>query len=207
MNTVTLDSKPIATSKIVCVGRNYLEHIQELGNETPDSMVIFAKPNSSISTQLQANVGEPLHYEGEICFAVKDSLLHAVGFGLDLTRRELQSQLKSKGLPWERAKAFDGAACFSDFVSIDDADIESLTMALTINGRDAQQGGYPLMIYKPQQILQEILSFMTLNDGDIIMTGTPKGVGTVTAGDHFVGSISLSGRVLVSQEWTAIQET
>ncbi|MCH7881245.1 MAG: fumarylacetoacetate hydrolase family protein [Proteobacteria bacterium] len=203
MNTVTVDSRPMTPSKIVCVGRNYLEHIQELGNETPDSMVIFAKPNSSISARLRANIGEPLHYEGEISFVVKDARLHAVGFGLDLTRRELQSQLKNKGLPWERAKAFDGAACFSEFVLIDDADIESLTMALTINGRDAQQGGYPLMIYKPQQILQEISNFMTLNDGDIIMTGTPKGVGTVTLGDHFLGSISLSGRILLSQEWTA----
>ena len=203
MNTVTVDSRPMTPSKIVCVGRNYLEHIQELGNETPDSMVIFAKPNSSISARLRANIGEPLHYEGEISFVVEDARLHAVGFGLDLTRRELQSQLKNKGLPWERAKAFDGAACFSEFVLIDDADIESLTMALTINGRDAQQGGYPLMIYKPQQILQEISNFMTLNDGDIIMTGTPKGVGTVTLGDHFLGSISLSGRILLSQEWTA----
>lgn len=203
MNTVKVDSKPITPSKIVCVGRNYLEHIQELGNEKPDSMVIFTKPNSSISARLRANIGEPLHYEGEISFVVKDARLHAVGFGLDLTRRELQTQLKNKGLPWERAKAFDGAACFSDFVLIDETDIESLSLALTINGREAQQGGYPLMIYKPRQILQEILNFMTLNDGDIVMTGTPKGVGTITLGDHFLGSISLSGRVLISQEWTA----
>ena len=110
MNTIQLDSQPIAPSKIVCIGRNYLEHIRELGNETPDAMVIFNKPNSAISQTLFALRDEPLHYEGEICFMVKQGELDALGFGLDLTKRELQSKLKSKGLPWERAKAFDAAA-------------------------------------------------------------------------------------------------
>src|SRR5210317_2450348 len=100
MNTVQLESEQVAPSKIVCIGRNYLEHIRELGNETPDDMVIFNKPNSSISNRLLAARDEPLHYEGEICFMVQDGSLSAVGFGLDLTQRELQSKLKAKGLPW-----------------------------------------------------------------------------------------------------------
>jgi 2-keto-4-pentenoate hydratase/2-oxohepta-3-ene-1,7-dioic acid hydratase in catechol pathway len=203
MNIITVESQNFTPSKIVCIGRNYLEHIQELGNETPDSMVIFVKPNSSISAELRATMEEPLHYESEISFMVKDGALYAVGFGLDLTRRELQSRLKSKGLPWERAKAFDGAACFSEFVIMGNNDIESLSVVLEINDMEIQNGGYELMMYKPQQILQEIMSFMSLNDGDIIMTGTPKGVGVVNAGDRFRGMIKSGDDVLVEQDWVA----
>jgi len=151
MNTIRLESEHIAPSKIVCIGRNYLEHIRELGNETPDDMVIFNKPNSSISSRLLAARDEPLHYEGEICFMVRDGALHALGFGLDLTQRELQSKLKAKGLPWERAKAFDGAACFSDFVALGDTPLDSLSLQLEVDGELRQQGGYELMMYKPNR--------------------------------------------------------
>jgi 2-keto-4-pentenoate hydratase/2-oxohepta-3-ene-1,7-dioic acid hydratase in catechol pathway len=203
MNTIRLDSEHIAPSKIVCIGRNYLEHIRELGNETPDDMVIFNKPNSSISNRLLAARDEPLHYEGEICFMVRAEALHALGFGLDLTQRELQSKLKAKGLPWERAKAFDGAACFSDFVTLGDTPLDSLSLQLEINGELRQQGGYELMMYKPEQILSGISRFMSLDDGDIIMTGTPKGVGQVQPGDRFVGRVLSAEQVLVSAQWTA----
>jgi 2-keto-4-pentenoate hydratase/2-oxohepta-3-ene-1,7-dioic acid hydratase in catechol pathway len=203
MNSIKLESDSFTPSKIVCIGRNYLEHIKELGNETPDAMVIFNKPNSAISKKLHATCGEPLHYEGEICFMVRDDKLHALGFGLDLTRRELQSKLKAKGLPWERAKAFDGAACFSDFVTLDDIELASLTLQLEINGELRQHGGYDLMMHKPAQILAGIQEFMQLEDGDIIMTGTPKGVGQVQTGDRFVGKILADGQVLVSQAWQA----
>ena len=203
MNSIKIDSERFTPSKIVCVGRNYLEHIRELGNETPDEMVIFNKPNSSISTTLHATRdGEPLHYEGEICFMLRDNSLYGVGFGLDLTRRELQSKLKARGLPWERAKAFDGAACFSDFVSLGNTDISGLSLQLEVDGDLRQDGGYDLMMHKPAQILAGIQSFMHLEDGDIIMTGTPKGVGQVTAGERFVGRILAAGRELVGQAWT-----
>jgi len=202
MNSLKIDSQGFTPSKIVCVGRNYLEHIKELGNETPEAMVIFNKPNSSISETLYAERdGEPLHYEGEICFMLGDGALQGVGFGLDLTRRELQSKLKSKGLPWERAKAFDGAACFSDFVSLGDIDIGSLSLQLEVDGNLRQDGGYELMMHKPDEILAGIQAFMTLEDGDIIMTGTPKGVGQVQAGERFVGRILAAGRELLSREW------
>lgn len=203
MNTILLDTEQVVPSKIVCIGRNYLEHIRELGNETPDDMVIFNKPNSAISTKLRAFIDEPLHYEGEICFMTRAGRLHALGFGLDLTRRELQSKLKAKGLPWERAKAFDGAACFSDFVTLGDTPLESLSLQLEINGELRQQGGYELMMYKPDQILDGISDFMSLDDADIIMTGTPKGVGQVQAGDRFVGRVLSGDEVLVSCEWLA----
>jgi 2-keto-4-pentenoate hydratase/2-oxohepta-3-ene-1,7-dioic acid hydratase in catechol pathway len=203
MNSIKLESDFFTPSKIVCIGRNYLEHIKELGNETPDEMVIFNKPNSAISKKLHSTCGEPLHYEGEICFMVRDNKLHALGFGLDLTRRELQSKLKTKGLPWERAKAFDGAACFSDFVTLGDIELTSLSLQLEINGELRQDGGYDLMMHKPAQILAGIQEFMQLEDGDIIMTGTPSGVGQVQSGDQFVGNILANGRTLVSQAWQA----
>jgi 2-keto-4-pentenoate hydratase/2-oxohepta-3-ene-1,7-dioic acid hydratase in catechol pathway len=203
MNSLRLDSASFTPSKIVCIGRNYLEHIRELGNETPDQMVIFNKPNSAISATLHATHEEPLHYEGEICFMVRNGKLHGVGFGLDLTRRELQSNLKARGLPWERAKAFDAAACFSDFVPLGDIEIASLSLQLEINGELRQQGGYELMMHKPEQILLDIQQFMTLEDDDIIMTGTPKGVGQVQPGDRFVGRIITGDQQLISHEWLA----
>ncbi len=203
MNTIQLESEHIAPSKIVCIGRNYLEHIRELGNETPDDMVIFNKTNSSISKQLLAFRDEPLHYEGEICFMVRNGQLDAIGFGLDLTQRELQSKLKGKGLPWERAKSFDGAACFSNFVRLGETPVESLSLQLEVDGELRQDGGYDLMMYKPDQILAGIQRFMSLEDGDVIMTGTPRGVGQVQAGERFVGSVRSAQQVLVSHEWLA----
>ena len=133
MNSVKLGSNPIQPTKILCIGRNYHDHIKELNNPVPDEMVVFNKPPSSIGSQLCSYHGETIHYESEICFLVKDGQYCAVGFGLDLTKRELQSKLKSKGLPWERAKAFDGSAVFSRFLPIEGVDIESLQVELFIN--------------------------------------------------------------------------
>jgi 2-keto-4-pentenoate hydratase/2-oxohepta-3-ene-1,7-dioic acid hydratase in catechol pathway len=106
---------------------------------------------------------------------IREGKIFAVGFGLDLTNRELQSELKAKGLPWERAKAFNGAAVMSQFVSIEESDIPKLSMQLWINGVLVQEGNSDLMIYKPLTVIDEISSFSTLADNDIVMTGTPKG--------------------------------
>ena len=203
MNTVTLDGKSIIPSKVVCVGRNYVEHIKELHNEVPTSMVVFMKPNSAVSTELITGKQTPLHYEGEISFLIQQGKISAVGFGLDLTNRELQSELKSKGLPWERAKAFNGAAVMSSFVSIKANDIDKLSLQLWINGVLVQEGGVELMIYKPSVIIEEINSFLTLEDNDIVMSGTPKGVGSYMKGDIFVGKIFIDKNEVLSQEWIA----
>ncbi|WNC69536.1 fumarylacetoacetate hydrolase family protein [Thalassotalea nanhaiensis] len=203
MNTINFANQIISPSKVVCIGRNYVDHIHELGNEVPDDMVVFNKPNSAISSELNAFHQEQLHYEGELCFLVEDGKFVAVGFGLDLTKRELQSKLKAKGLPWERAKAFNGAAVLSDFVAIENID-ESLSLELCINGEVIQAGGVELMMYKPDQILQELSSFIDLVDGDIVMTGTPKGVGMICQGDIFEGKILLNEKVLISKTWQAI---
>lgn len=202
MKKIKVGRRRIAPSKVVCIGRNYVEHIEELGNEIPENLVIFLKPNSAISEELQSFQEEPLHYEGELCFLFEEGRFSAVGFGLDLTKRELQSRLKVKGLPWERAKAFDGAVVFSPFVAI--ADIQpSLALELDIDGENVQRGDITLMMYKPDTILAEISTFMTLEDGDIVMTGTPKGVGMVHSGQVFTGKVKIGGEIITSAEWQA----
>lgn len=202
MKTVVVDGKRVAPSKVVCVGRNYVEHIQELNNEMPTSMVIFMKPNSAVSEVLVSGKN-PLHYEGEISFLIKQGRVSAVAFGLDLTNRVLQNELKEKGLPWERAKAFDGAGVFSSFVSIDESQVEKLSMQLWINGVLTQEGGIGLMIHKPLDIIEEINSFSSLIDNDIVMSGTPKGVGSFKSGDIFVGKIFVDKKEILSKEWIA----
>ena len=203
MHSITFAETTVTPSKIVCVGRNYVAHIQELGNEIPGDMVVFNKPNSAISSRLRAQIdGETLHYEGEIALLISAGEIAGVGFGLDLTRRELQSRLKAKGLPWERAKAFDGAALFSEFVPAP-ADLRTLSLRLTVNGELRQAGGVGLMIYPPAEILRELGSFTTLEDGDIVMTGTPAGVGAIRSQDRFRGALLDGDRELVSVSWQA----
>ncbi len=203
MHTIHCQGRAITPSKIVCIGRNYVAHIEELGNEVPEDMVVFLKPNSALSDTLYATRGEePLHYEGEIVFLVEGGQLVAVGFGLDLTKRGLQSRLKEKGLPWERAKAFDGAALCSEFMPLT-LPVEQLSLELRVDGALRQRGGVPLMLYPPQTILDNLSGFMTLEDGDIIMTGTPAGVGEILAGQHFQGRVLGNGSALVEASWTA----
>ena len=193
----------VAPSKIVCVGRNYVAHIEELGNEIPAQMVVFNKPNSAIADILRSQMaGEALHYEGELAFAVEGGELAAVGFGLDLTKRDLQARLKADGLPWERAKAFDGAALFSEFVALP-ADSGALALSLEVDGELRQSGGVALMMYPPQVILAELSGFLTLEDGDIIMSGTPAGVGRIRTGERFRGRVLAGQQQLVSATWVA----
>jgi len=203
MQSVEVCGRTVYPTKIVCIGRNYVAHIRELANDIPDSMVVFNKPNSAISAILRSRIGdENLHYEGELAFTVDKSRLSAVGFGLDLTRRGLQSELKQKGLPWERAKAFDGAALFSAFVALP-GELESLALRLTVDGQLRQAGGVELMLYRPEAILRELSTFTTLEDGDIIMTGTPAGVGEVRPGQVFEGQVFHGEIRLVTANWIA----
>jgi 2-keto-4-pentenoate hydratase/2-oxohepta-3-ene-1,7-dioic acid hydratase in catechol pathway len=199
MKTINYDNNKITPSKVVCIGRNYVEHIKELNNETPDTMVVFNKPNSAISDKLDF-ISEDTRFEGEICFLIKDGKIDGVGFGLDLTKADIQNKMKAKGLPWERAKAFDNSAVLGDFVSFS-GDIKTLRLELFINDELIQFASYDLMIYKPQEMIDELKTFMTLEDGDIIMSGTPKGVGNYKVGDKFVGKIFSKDRLLVETFW------
>lgn len=200
MKTIHYENQKLEVSKVVCIGRNYVEHIKELGNEIPSSMVVFNKPNSAISDRLYY-FSEQCRFEGEICFLIRDGKIEAVGFGLDLTHADIQNHLKSKGLPWERAKAFDHSAVLSDFVTICEK-LDTLSMKLTVNNVLVQFATYDLMMYKPDTMLSEIKSFMTLEDNDIIMSGTPKGVGTYRLGDKFVGQVFSGETLLLEKEWS-----
>jgi 2-keto-4-pentenoate hydratase/2-oxohepta-3-ene-1,7-dioic acid hydratase in catechol pathway len=203
MQSVNVHGKSIQPSKIVCVGRNYVAHIRELGNELPEGMVVFNKPNSAITDTLHSHIdGQTLHYESELAFIIENGRLAAVGFGLELTKRALQTALKEKGLPWERAKSFDGAALFSDFVTLS-GDIELLSLRLEVNGEQRQAGGVHMMIHKPGAILEELAQFTTLEDGDIIMTGTPSGVGEIRHGERHEGRVLLGDKPIVSASWIA----
>lgn len=201
---INYEGKLLKVGKIVCVGRNYVEHIEELKNELPENMVVFMKPASALSDILHSlHVNQKIHYEGEICFLVQDNQFVGVGFGLDLTKRELQSYLKEKGLPWERAKCFDGSVLLSSFVKIEPSDMQKLSLKLYINTKLIQDGNVSQMIYKPNNILEEIQSFAKLDDFDVVMSGTPKGVGEVKKGDEFLGLICLDGKTLVEKRWIA----
>ncbi|MEM9305576.1 MAG: fumarylacetoacetate hydrolase family protein [Pseudomonadota bacterium] len=203
MRTLRSQQGEITPSKIVCVGRNYVAHIEELGNAIPEQMVLFLKPNSAIGEGLASQrEGEPLHYEAELCFLVEQGRFAAVAIGLDLTRRQLQSRLKKAGLPWERAKAFDGSAVFGAFVPVPDP-LPTLALELAIDGRIVQVGDTSLMLYPPTEILAEVQRCMTLEDGDIVMTGTPAGVGEVPPGARFEGKVRVGEDVLATAEWTA----
>lgn len=203
MYSVRLGDQRISPSKVLCIGRNYVEHIKELNNAIPDQMVVFNKPNTSITSTLTSFHQESLHYETEICFLVENGNYSAVGLGLDLTKRELQSKLKAKGLPWERAKAFDGSAVFSRFVPLYGIDINSLQLELFINCVRVQCGSVKQMLYSPATIIEELKSYTSLRDGDVIMTGTPQGVGEVHRGDVFLGRLKSAQETLIEIEWLA----
>ena len=131
MNYIKLGDDSLCPSKIICIGQNYVDHIKELKNDNPGELVVFMKPNSSISNEIYYNVEEQIHYEGELTFLIRNAELFGVGFGLDLTKRETQNRLRDKGLPWERSKAFDHSAVFSQFVKFE-GDLSLLRMAAMI---------------------------------------------------------------------------
>ena len=202
MKTIRYNDTAVTPSKVVCIGRNYVEHIHELGNEIPSSMVVFNKPNSAISDSLHF-ITPDTRFEGESCFQMMGGEIAGIGFRLYLTKADLQNYLKSKGLPWERAKGFDRSAVLSDFIPFNHP-LESLRMTLHINGTLIQEATYELMIYKPLEMLEEIKSFMTLEDGDIIMSGTPKGVSTYQTNEYFIGRIYSNDSLILECNWKVL---
>ncbi|MCF6265208.1 MAG: fumarylacetoacetate hydrolase family protein [Desulfuromusa sp.] len=200
--------------KIICLGQNYLDHIRELGSKMPDRAVIFCKPPSS----LLANGGiikipdysNDCHHELELALLVgktgkhiqeKNALTHLAGYGvaLDLTLRDIQSEQKSRGLPWEIAKGFDTSCPLSDFIPADQvSDPNNLQLKLKVNGKIRQQGNTNQMMRSAEEIIAEISNFYTLETGDIILTGTPAGVGRIKTGDHLEGTIEQVGSLQVS---------
>ena len=189
--------------KIICVGRNYSAHIEELDNQQPKDPVLFIKPDTSILQKKQPfylpHFSREIHHEVELMVKIDRIGKHIapnfapkyysqIGLGIDFTARELQSELKSKGLPWEKAKAFDGSALVGEwFPKTDFLDLNALSFRLDKNGATVQRGNTAQMLWKIDELIAFCSQYFTLKIGDLIFTGTPAGVGPVTEGDHLVG--------------------
>ena len=161
------------------------------------------KPNVCISDHLKAHHGEQIHFEAEICLLIRGSAVAGVGVDLDLTKRATQKRLKDAGLPWERAKAFEGSVVFSHFVEAP-ASLVDLELELYVDGERRQRCGPRKMLYKPHVTLEELRSFIPLEDDDIVMTGTPPGVGPVERDALFEARLLQGHTELVSASWRAI---
>ncbi len=192
--------------KIICIGRNYTEHIEELQNEKPKDPVIFLKPDTSVLLKKQPffipEFSEDLQYEVEILVKINkvgkyiqakfaNKYYNEIGLGIDFTARDLQNQLKDKGLPWEKAKAFDGSAVIGEnWISKEKiSNLHNINFSLEKNGAVVQQGNTANMLWKIDEIIAYVSQFFTLKIGDIIFTGTPKGVGKVHPEDILTGKI------------------
>lgn len=208
--------KEITIGKIVCVGRNYAEHAKELGNEVPEKPVVFLKPSSAViynSGKIKyPSFSNEMHHEVELVlligndvkdasFEEAESAIIGYGVGLDMTLRDVQSKLKNNGHPWAIAKCFDTSAVLSDFIL---KDVFNLTfneeIFLSVNDKERQRDQLNKMIFKPVELVQYLSSLMTLEEGDLIYTGTPKGVGKVEKGDKILAGIDGIAELMVTVE-------
>ena len=200
--------------KIICIGRNYADHIAELENERPKDPVVFIKPDTTIG---QSNTpfyipdfSNEVHHEIELVIRInrigkhiQEKFAHKyydqISVGIDFTARDLQAQLKAKGLPWEKAKSFDGATVLGGWVSKDQfEDLQNLNFHLDKNGAPVQQGNSKFMLYTIDQLIAYVSTFFTLKIGDVLFTGTPAGVGAVAEDDLLEGY--LEGQLLFRQK-------
>ncbi|MDC8005453.1 fumarylacetoacetate hydrolase family protein [Aureisphaera galaxeae] len=191
--------------KLICVGRNYTEHIEELDNERPKDPILFLKPDTSILLKKNPffipEFSNDVHHEVEVLVKIKKIGKHIqqkfahkyydeIGLGIDFTARDLQQQLKEKGHPWEKAKGFDGAAVIGNFLpKTTFTNVDDINFRLEKNGKVVQKGNTNLMLWKIDALIEYISKYFTLKIGDIIFTGTPAGVGKVDANDVLTGYI------------------
>ena len=191
--------------KIICIGRNYVKHIEELQNERPDEPVVFMKPDSAVLLKQHPFVipefSEDIHHEVEILVKINKvgkyidakfahTYYDEIGLGIDFTARDLQNQLKEKGLPWEKAKSFDGSAVIGDFLSKKLFNsLENINFELKNNKNTVQKGNTKYMLWKIDELIAHISQYFTLKIGDIIFTGTPEGVAVVKSNDVLEGFI------------------
>lgn len=191
--------------KIICIGRNYAEHIAELNNERPSEPVLFLKPDTALLPKdapfIIPDFSSDIHYEVEILVKINKvgkyidakfahKYYDQIGLGIDFTARDLQNKLKEKGLPWEKAKAFDGSAVVGNFIDKSSfQSVENINFELHKNQSKVQEGNTSMMLYKIDEIIAYASQFFTLKTGDIIFTGTPKGVAAVQPNDVLEGYI------------------
>ena len=191
--------------KIICIGRNYINHAKELGNSVPNEPLFFLKPETAIQPKRHPffipHFSNDIHYEVELVIKIDKSGKHIeekfahkyysqIGLGIDFTARDIQNHCKENGLPWEKAKGFDGSAQISHvFINKNDIENKNILFHLSKNGTTVQTGNSSDMIFSFDKIIEHISKFYTLKIGDLIFTGTPEGVGNVKAGDQLVGFI------------------
>lgn len=197
MKAVACGGKQYIPSKIVCVGRNFADHIAEIGGGELEHPAIFLKPNSSVAFGVK-EIAVPsrfglLHHEVELCFIAGESEEEIIGYGVgvDLTLRDVQSEAKARGMPWTLAKGFDNAAVLGRFVPQSEIDHPmNLDISLSVNGEVRQKSNTGAMIFKPREILSYSSEYMTIEGGDVFMCGTPSGVGPLVDGDRIQAEIS-----------------
>ncbi|WP_291870224.1 fumarylacetoacetate hydrolase family protein [Maribacter sp.] len=198
--------------KIICIGRNYTAHIEELQNEKPTDPVVFIKPDSAVLPKEQdfyiPEFSDDVHYEVEVLVKIKKVGKHIqekfahkyydeIGLGIDFTARDVQSKLKEKGLPWEKAKGFDGAAVIGEWLPVADfKNLNDINFQLIKNEELVQTGNTGLMLWKIDELIAYVSSYFTLKKGDVIFTGTPAGVGRIQSNDYLTGT--LEGKKLFS---------
>jgi 2-keto-4-pentenoate hydratase/2-oxohepta-3-ene-1,7-dioic acid hydratase in catechol pathway len=191
--------------KLICIGRNYAKHIEELQNERPDEPVVFLKPDSAILLKQHPFVipefSSDIHHEIELIVKISKvgkyiepkfahKYYEEISVGIDFTARDVQQTLKDKGLPWEKAKAFDGSAVIGSFISKKVfSSLESINFELTNNGKTVQKGNSSMMLWKIDELIAYVSQYFTLKIGDIIFTGTPEGVAVVQSNDVLEGFI------------------
>lgn len=191
--------------KLICIGRNYTDHIKELENEKPTDPVVFLKPDTSILLKKMPffipEFSDEVHHEVEVLVKIKkvgkyidkkfaQKYYDEIGLGIDFTARDLQAQLKAKGLPWEKAKAFDGSAVLGKWLpKTQFENINDINFRLEKNDEIVQSGNTELMLWKIDELIEYVSKYFTLKIGDIIFTGTPAGVGKVFANDKLKGYI------------------
>lgn len=188
--------------KIICIGRNYVAHIDELNNEKPSEPVIFIKPDSALLRNgnpfVRPDFSQNIHYELELVIKIKkpgkaipkafaSDYYDEVSLGIDMTARDLQDHLKAKGLPWEKAKAFDHSAVIGTFRNKEGLDLNDCHFRLEKNGQNVQLGHTSLMLWPIDEIIEHVSQYFMLKTGDYIFTGTPAGVGPIAPGDRLVG--------------------
>jgi 2-keto-4-pentenoate hydratase/2-oxohepta-3-ene-1,7-dioic acid hydratase in catechol pathway len=212
----SINGKEFAIGKILCIGRNYVDHIKELGNEPDSSPVVFMKPASSVIGNGDKVVipaySNNCHHEAELAILIGKrakritageaiSCVAGYGVAIDLTLRDVQDELKKKGLPWDIAKGFDTACPLSSFVPAGQvSDPQDLAIRMTVNGELRQNGSTSLMIHSAADIISYLSGIFTLEPGDVILTGTPAGVSRVVAGDSLCAEIPGVGRIEVTIE-------
>ncbi len=191
--------------KIICIGRNYSNHVKEMGNSVSKSPIFFLKPNSALLPKRNPffipNFSNEIHYEVELVYKIKKvgksidqsfskNYYSEIGLGIDFTARDIQQECKEKGLPWEKAKAFDGSAVIGEFYPKEQFDLEHLKFQLYKNNTLVQDGNTEAMLWKIDALIAYISQYFTLKKGDIIFTGTPAGVGKVVENDRLKGLIA-----------------